>query len=90
MFVTSVHTMGASQGTPKNIQEVSSEDVEFLCKNTDMKEDQARESFTKFMKDNPEGIITRESFREMMKICYTGKENRNLEKHIFRKILTNS
>ena len=74
--------MGASQGSP--IPQISEEDLQFICKNTDMTEDEARSSFTHFMENNPDGKMTRESFREMMKLCYSSADNRNLEKHIFR------
>ena len=77
--------MGAAQGTPSAAPEVSEADLEFICKNTDMTEDQARDGFASFMENNPGGKMTRESFREMMKLCYSGADNRNLEKHIFRK-----
>ena len=77
--------MGSTHGTPSVIPEVSESDLQFICKNTDMTEDQARNSFAKFMENNPDGKMTRESFREMMKLCYSGADNRNLEKHIFRK-----
>ena len=76
--------MGAAQGSPHNSPQLSQADVQFLCDNTDMSEDQAREAFSRFVKDNPGGRITRESFREIMSLCYTGTENKNLEKHIFR------
>ena len=76
--------MGAAQGTPNNSPQLSQADVQFICANTDMSEEQAREAFARFMKDNPGGKITRESFREIMSLCYSGIENRNLEKHIFR------
>ena len=76
--------MGASQGTPNDIPEVSEADLQFICKNTDMTEDQARSAFASFMENNPDGKMTRESFREMMKLCYGRADNRNLEKHIFR------
>ena len=81
--------MGAAQGTPSAAPEVSEADLEFICKNTDMTEDQARDGFASFMKNNPGGKMTRESFREMMKLCYAGADNRNLEKHIFRKNCNN-
>ena len=77
--------MGAAMGTPSAAPEVSEADLEFICKNTDMTEDQARDGFASFMENNPEGKMTRESFREMMKLCYSGADSRNLEKHIFRK-----
>ena len=80
--------MGSSQGTQGGggpTPSVSDSDLQFLCKNTGMTEEQARTSFTKFMENNPEGRMTRESFREMMKLCYPTVESLNLEKHIFRK-----
>ena len=62
--------MGAAQGTSSAAPEVSEADLEFICKNTDMTEEQARDGFASFMENNPGGKMTRESFREMMKLCY--------------------
>ena len=44
-----------SQGTPSAAPEVSEADLEFICKNTDMTEDQARDGFASFMENNPGG-----------------------------------
>ena len=78
--------MGSTHGTLRDTPAVSESDLEFLCKNTDMTEEQARSCFANFMENNPDGRMTRESFREMMKLGYPGADNRNLEKHIFRKV----
>jgi len=72
--------MGCSQG--KTI--LQRDDLQFLVKNTSLDQCQVKVSFEKFSKKHPDGKIDRDSFREMMKICYPHSDTENLENHIFR------
>ena len=59
-------------------------DIQFLIKNTDLKEDKIKEHYETFTAKHPEGKLDHKSFIEMMNLCFPEADADNLERHIFR------
>ena len=72
--------MGCSQG--KAI--LSEEDIDFIARNTAMNKEAVKLQYETFLKQHPDGRISRKSFHMMMKECYPGADTEKLERHIFR------
>jgi len=72
--------MGCTQG--KSV--LSDEDIDFIARNTAMKREAVEVQYRTFLKQHPDGRISRKSFHSMMKECYPGADTEKLEKHIFR------
>ena len=63
---------------------LAEDDIEFLVKNTAISRDQVNTQFKIFLKNHPDGQISRKSFQSMMKACYPGADTEKLSKHIWR------
>merc|ERR1719158_2306426 len=63
---------------------LTSDDIEFIAKNTALSKDQVESRYQNFLKLHPDGRISRKSFHVMMKECYPGADTEKLERHIFR------
>jgi len=74
-------------GTRKPI--LAEEDVEYLVRNTAISRDQVNSQFKIFLKNHPDGRISKKSFQSMMKACYPGADTEKLGKHIWRMYDTN-
>ena len=70
----------------KNVKYINldEEDLQYLVKHTRLNEAQVKVNFQKFLKKHPDGKLNRESFGEMMRICYPHTDSTNIENHIFR------
>merc|ERR1711936_1487454 len=64
--------MGGKQSTP----ELRPEDLAALVKSTGLEEDQVRNCFDEFVKENPNGKIKKSNFRKTMKQAIQEKEAR--------------
>ena len=59
-------------------------DLSFLIQNTRMQEAEVRASYSQFIRQHPDGLMDRETFRLMMKDCYPAADIGNIETHLFR------
>jgi len=59
-------------------------DLSFLIQNTRMQEAEVRASYSQFIRQHPDGLMDRETFRLMMKDCYPSADIGNIETHLFR------
>ena len=60
------------------------QDLTFLVQNTRLQEDEVRASYKQFIRQHPDGLMDRETFREMMRDCYPSADIGNIETHLFR------
>jgi len=72
--------MGCVNG--KNV--LLEDDIQFLVKYTDLKEEQVKEHYEKFIANHPKGKMDKKSFTDMMNLCYPEADKENIQKHIFR------
>ena len=74
-------------GTRKPI--LTEEDVDYLIRHTAISKEQVDAQFQIFLKNHPDGRISKKSFHSMMKACYPGADTEKLSKHIWRMYDTN-
>jgi len=74
-------------GTRKPI--LTEEDMDYLIRNTAISKEQVNIQFKIFLKNHPDGKISKKSFHSMMKACYPGADTDKLSKHIWRMYDTN-
>lgn len=73
--------MGCVNGKKVILEE---EDIQFLIKYTNLKEEEVKEHYEHFISNHPKGKLDKKSFGKMMKLCYPESDKENIEKHIFR------
>ena len=59
-------------------------DLSFLVQNTRLQEDEVRASFRQFIRQHPDGMMDRETFRQMMRDSFPSADIGNIEAHLFR------
>eukprot|EP00090_Calanus_glacialis_P029491 TRINITY_DN47312_c0_g1_i1.p1 TRINITY_DN47312_c0_g1~~TRINITY_DN47312_c0_g1_i1.p1 ORF type:complete len:193 (+),score=65.41 TRINITY_DN47312_c0_g1_i1:184-762(+) len=72
--------MGCANGK----QVLLEDDIQFLVKYTNMKEEEVKEHYENFITNHPKGKMDKSSFTEMMNLCYPDSNKDNIQKHIFR------
>lgn len=72
--------MGGANGK----QVILEDDIQFLVKYTDLKEEEVKEHYENFITNHPKGKMDKSSFTEMMNLCYPDSDKDNIQKHIFR------
>ena len=72
--------MGGANGK----QVILEDDIQFLVKYTDLKEEEVKEHHENFITNHPKGKMDKSSFTEMMNLCYPDSDKDNIQKHIFR------
>jgi len=70
--------------------ELTEELCDSLVKSTRLPADQVKELFESFLEDHPDGKVTKEVFREMMKETHKDKDISKMEGHMFRIYDTNN
>ena len=68
---------------------LAEEDIDFLVRNTAITREQVVSQFKIFLKNHPDGRISKKSFQSMMQACYPGADTEKLGKHIWRMYDTN-
>ena len=68
---------------------LSEQDLQFIANHTAVSREQVDMQYENFLKDHPDGKITKKDFRKMMKDCYPPINIDKLESHIFRMYDTN-
>ena len=68
---------------------MSEQDLQFIANHTAVSREQVDMQYENFLKDHPDGKITKKDFRKMMKDCYPPINIDKLESHIFRMYDTN-
>ena len=63
---------------------LAEEDIDFLVRNTAITREQVVSQFKIFLKNHPDGRISKKSFQSMMQACYPGADTEKLGKHIWR------
>ena len=62
---------------------VTDEDLEYIAKHTAATKEDVKEKFEIYLKNHPDGKISKTQFKNMMKTCYPDAKADNLENHIF-------
>ena len=62
---------------------VTDEDLEYIAKHTAATKEDVKEKFEIYLKNHPDGKISKTQFKNMMKTCYPDAKVDNLENHIF-------
>ena len=73
--------MGCVNGKKVILEE---EDIQFLVKYTNLKEEEVKDHYESFISKHPKGKMDQKSFGQMMKLCYPESDKDNIQKHIFR------
>merc|ERR1711874_406011 len=68
---------------------LAEEDIDYLVRNTAITREQVTNQFKIFLKNHPDGRISKKSFQSMMQACYPGADTERLGKHIWRMYDTN-
>ena len=59
-------------------------DLSFLVQNTRLQEAEVRASYRQFIRQHPDGMMDRETFRQMMRDSHPSADIGNIEAHLFR------
>lgn len=79
-IIVSMGCSASSQGK-RTLREA---DLSFLVQNTRLQEDEVRASFRQFIRQHPDGMMDRETFRQMMRDSFPSADIGNIEAHLFR------
>jgi len=74
----------------KKERKLSSEDIEYLEKNTALNREQLRDKYDTFVTNHSKGIMSKKSFDSMMKQSYPKAKTRKISEHVFRMYDTNA